>query len=64
MLMCECGAWVRNTSKERNRFNRRHGGNCLKAKRRQFSKQLAEGTKSVEPTTWEEHAALREEVGH
>lgn len=60
MLECACGARARDTSKERGRFNRRHGkDNCAKARRREVAKQLALGTKSAEPTTWEEHKEAR-----
>lgn len=54
-LICACGASARNTSKERGRFQRRHGARCIKTLRQQFTKQLAQGTRSTEPTTWEEH---------
>jgi|HubBroStandDraft_3_1064219.scaffolds.fasta_scaffold736302_1 hypothetical protein len=45
-LRCECGATARDTSKERNRFKRRHPRLCQKHKA--FMRQLAEGTRSVD----------------
>ncbi len=54
-LTCVCGASANNTLKERARFLRRHGEKCLATERKAFTKQLAQGTRSVEPTTWEEH---------
>ncbi len=56
-----CGATAPDTSKERKRFERRHFPFCPSVARKAFNKQLAEGTRSTEPTTWEEHQALREE---
>ena len=41
-----CGATALNTAKERNRFSKRHPGKC--AERREFTRQLAEGVRSVE----------------
>lgn len=57
-LTCPCGASAANTSKERGRFKRRHPALC--ADRKKFTKQLAQGTRSVEPTTWAEHNAAKE----
>lgn len=42
-----CQATAHNTSKERGRFKRRHGKNCLKRERQEFAKQLAQSTRSV-----------------
>ncbi len=58
-LMCACGASAADTCKERGRFKRRHPVLC--SERRNFTKQLAQGTRSVESTTWEEHHAERRE---
>lgn len=45
-LTCSCGASCANTSKEAVRFKKRHPFKC--AQRKVFTKQLAEGVKSVE----------------
>lgn len=59
-LKCPCGASAKNTSKERGRFLRRHPALCVKTTSRAdaaklFAAQLARGTRSTEPTTFEEH---------
>jgi len=41
-----CGATAPNDSRNRNRFSKRHPGKCQE--RRAFTKQLAEGVRSVE----------------
>jgi len=57
-LTCpNCGATAE--PKDRKRFERRHPALCTA--RRDFAKQLAQGTRCVEPTTWEEHEAARRE---
>lgn len=63
-LICKnCGASAADTSKERGRFRRRHPLFCkVSMERHVFSKQLAQGTRSVEPTTWAEHKELMEEA--
>ena len=59
ILRCkECGAEARNTQRERPRFLKRHGLNCQKRKRTEFNQRLAAGTRSTEPTTFEEHKEL------
>ncbi len=52
-----CDARCSDTSRELKRFQRRHPALCTA--RKAFAKQLAQGTRSVEPTTWEEHQAQR-----
>ena len=44
-LVCDCGAKARNTSRERNRFTRRHPKLC--SEWRSFAKQLAQDVRSV-----------------
>jgi len=44
-----CGATALNTSRDRNRFAKRHPGKCTE--RAAFTKQLASGTKSVDECT-------------
>ena len=53
-----CGAECR-YKKDRPRFLKRHGGpkpECQK--RKEFNQRLAAGTRSTEPTTFEEHKEL------
>ncbi len=45
-LACPCGATVPNTSRYRGRFKRRHPALCTE--RLQFTRQLAQGTRSVD----------------
>ncbi len=61
-LKCpHCSATAEDNATERGRFRRRHGAHCKKAARKEFAKQLAQGTRSTESTTWEEHQAERED---
>lgn len=45
-IVCQCGASSSKASKELKRFLKRHPAKC--SERREFSKQLAEGTRSVD----------------
>ena len=58
ILQCEhCHTTVKNTSKERRRFLRRHPKLC--SERKAFAKQLAQGTGAVED---EERQEVRKDV--
>ena len=58
VLRCpSCGATC--DPKDRKRFASRHPKLCTA--RRDFNRQLAQGTRSTEPTTWEEHEEARHE---
>ena len=50
-----CHANCPNTSKERARFEKRHPAKCQE--RREFTKQLAEGVRSVDADGWREAQA-------
>jgi hypothetical protein len=52
-LVCTCGAKAQDNSSESKRFKKRHPGKC--SERRDFTKQLAQGTRSVDgdnPFLW------------
>ena len=59
VIQCpNCGATA--DPKDRNRFAKRHPRLCTE--RREFNRKLAQGTRCAEPSTFEEHKALRKEL--